>query len=375
MQLPTFKLEDYFVHREFTAPYLLCASDVESWSLKEILAFADPQCADLWDSLWLGYTETRGLPLLRQEISRLYSQVPAGNILCCSGAGEGNYFSLQALVSPGDHVIVFTPCYQSLEELPKAFGAEVTRIPLEENLNWGFDLNKVKEAFKKNTRLVILNYPHNPTGSLPDKETYFALIELARRHGAYIFSDEVYRFLELDESKRLPSMADCYEKGISVSVMTKAFGLAGLRIGWVAATDEAFLKKAANIKHYLSICSSAPSEILALISLRAKNKILDRNYSIMRTNLAILKPFFERHQDLISWKPPVAGCIGFPKLNLPVDIDEFAEELRHEEGVLLLPGSIFNYPGPFFRIGFGRRNMPEALERFERFILKKARQI
>ena len=229
-------------------------------------------------------------------------------------------------------------------------------------------MEQLQSAIRPNTRLIILNFPHNPTGTSIDKESLSEIVEMAEKANAYIFSDEVYRYLELDEKKRLPAIVDIYDKGISLSVTSKAFGLAGLRIGWLAAKNKSFLKKVGNVKHYISLCNSAPSEILALIALRAKDRILQRNRELMLTNFGHLNTFFLRYEKLFSWHSPVGGCLAFPKLLDGRNIDQFAQSLLDEEGVLLLPGSVYNWPGSYFRIGMGRRNMIQALERMERFV-------
>jgi aspartate/methionine/tyrosine aminotransferase len=368
MKIPHFKLEEFWKKHEFSAPYLLCPSDAEPWSLKELLTLADSETRHLWDALHLGYTESPGLPLLREEIAQLYSSIDKDQILTTAGAEEGIYCAMQSLLSPGDHVIAISPCYQSLETLPKALGAEVTFITLDPLKKWKMDIEELKSAFRSSTRLLVLNYPHNPTGALLDQQVFETMIDLAKAVGAYIFSDEVYRYLEIDESKRLPAMADAYEKGISLNVMTKAFGLAGLRVGWLASRDAAFLEKTASYKLYTSICNSAPSEILALIALRSKAAILKRNRGIMMDNLQLLDQFFERHKASFGWIRPESGTMAFPELLLPISADQFVQRLVEESGILVMPGSVFDFPGNFFRIGFGRKNMPEILERFEDFL-------
>jgi aspartate/methionine/tyrosine aminotransferase len=368
MNIPSFKLEEFWKKYEFTAPYLLCCSDAESWKLQEILELADRESKQLWDSLSLGYTESPGHPLLRKEIANLYMRIDSSQVLTLAGAEEGIYCSMRTLIQPGDHVIVIDPCYQSLGSLPESFGADITRIALDFQKGWQLDVQEVQKAFRHDTKLLILNYPHNPTGSILDKQTWEALIELARARGAYIFCDEVYRYLEVDETKRLPSIADVYEKGIALNVMTKAFGLAGLRIGWLATRDAEFLRKVGSYKLYTSICNSAPSEILALIALRAKDKILQRNREIVLTNLHILDSFIKRHQSLLSWVRPQSGTMAVVELLLPISVEEFAQELVEKKGVLIMPGNVFDLPGNFFRIGFGKKNMPDVLDRFEQFL-------
>jgi len=368
MEIPPFKLEEFWKKYEFTAPYLLCCSDAESWKLNEILEMADPEAKNLWESLSLGYTESPGLPLLRKEVAHLYSSIDSDQIVTFAGAEEGIYCAMRTLVEPGDHVIVIDPCYQSLAALPKFFGAEITPIRLNPEQGWQLELEEVQSAFRTNTKLLILNYPHNPTGAVLNKDVFYGLVQLCREKEAYIFCDEVYRYLEIDETQRLPSIVDAYEKGITLNVMTKAFGLAGLRIGWLAASDRDFLQKVGSYKLYTSICNSAPSEILALIALRAKDQILRRNRMVMLHNLGILGSLMERHPQTLSWIPPQSGTMAVIKLLLPVPIETFAEELVKKEGVLIMPGSVFDLPGNFFRIGFGKKNMPEILERFEQFL-------
>ncbi|HEY2810899.1 MAG TPA: aminotransferase class I/II-fold pyridoxal phosphate-dependent enzyme [Rhabdochlamydiaceae bacterium] len=371
MGLSPFKIEEFWQKYEFSAPYLLCPSDAESWSLQEILHFADPEARKLWDHLWLGYTESPGHPLLRKEIANLYSSIEAEQVITTAGAEEGIYCAMRSLLSPGDHVIVVVPCYQSLATIPQEIGAEVTAIKLSAGKGWKLDMRQLEEAFSPKTKLLVINYPHNPTGAVLEKSALKKMIELARARGVYILSDEVYYFLEVDGEKRIPSIADAYEKGITLNVMTKSFGLAGLRIGWLASRDAAFLKAAGSYKLYTSICNSAPSEILALIALRAKEKILSRNREIMLRNLQFLDQFFARYRSLFTWVRPQAGMTAFVELLAPIPVEEFAEKLVEQTGILIMPGSIFDVPGNFFRIGFGRKNMPEILELLEKYIIKQ----
>lgn len=367
---PPFKLEEFWKKYEFTTPYLLCCSDAETWGLQELISMADPDSKALWQSLALDYTEPPGHPVLREEIAALYSSLSSDDIFTFAGAEEGIYCAMRVLIEPSDHVIVIDPCYQSLTTLPETFGAEVTAIQLKFENQWQLDLREVQQAFRHNTKLLILNYPHNPTGTILGRETQDGLIALARRNGAYIFCDEVYRYLEVDETLRLPSIVDEYEKAISLNVMTKSFGLAGLRIGWIATRDKSFLSKIGSFKLYTSICNSAPSEILAIMALRIKEQIIQRNRDIMLTNLQILDGFMERNQKYLSWVRPQGGTMAVLKLLLPLSVENFADDLMRMQGVLIMPGSVFDLPGNFFRIGFGKKNMPEILKRFEAYLYR-----
>lgn len=367
MNLPLFKLEDYFAKWEFTAPYSLCFSDAETVSMHTLLGMGDIESHKLWETLELGYTETQGHPLLRQEVAKHYMASP-DQLLITAGAEEAIFASVQALIEPGDHVICIKPCYGSLATLPEVFGAEISEVFLDHVNGWRLDLENLKKTFRSNTKLLVLNYPHSPTGALITAQALSTIVELARSVGAYIFCDEVYRLLEFDETKRLCPIADLYEKGISLSVMSKAYGLAGLRIGWLATRDASFLARVKNSKHYLSICNSAPSEILALIALRNFKGLIDRNLTIIKENLAKLEIFFVKYANLFSWHAPQAGCTGFVKLLIDEPIDTFVQELLAKAGILLLPGTAYDYVGPYFRLGFARKSMPKALLHFEHFI-------
>lgn len=363
MKLPLFKLEDYLAQWEFKAPYLLCNSDAETLSVKELVAMADPEAKSLWENLHLGYTESRGLPLLREAVASLFTKITSEEILMFAGAEEGIYCTMQTLISAKDHVIAIVPAYQSLVDLPKSFGADVTTIRLKAEQNWKLDLEMLTKAIRPNTKLVVINYPHNPTGATLDLPTLNKLIQLCRQSNAYLFSDEVYRFMELDEKDRLPPVADLYEKGISLSVMSKAFGMAGLRIGWIATRNRALLEKIAQYKHYTSICNSGPSEILSLIAIRSKEKVISRILGIMRSNIKLLDAFFQEHADLFRWIRPKAGCIGFVELLKEEPVEQFCKRIVETKGVLLMPAIIYDTPGNYFRIGFGRANMPKALQK------------
>jgi aspartate/methionine/tyrosine aminotransferase len=372
MKLPAFKLEKYFDKYEFNAPYILCGSDNQALTMKELLAMADEESLMLWDQLGLGYTPVPGSPLLRKEIAKLYQNVGEKGIGTFAGAEEAIFAAMNVLVRPGDHVIIPTPCYQSLTTLPKEIGADVSLLPLRERSGgWVFEIADLEKLIRPNTRLIVINFPHNPTGAHIDRTTLDEIISCAKSCGAYLFSDEVYRFSEHRSPNSLAPAADLYDKALSLGVMSKTFGLAGLRIGWLATQDAELLEACLDYKLYLSICNSGPSEILALMALRAKEKILERNLNIVRRNLDLLDRFFEKFPKIFAWKRPTAGSTAFPKLITQMPIREFTEDLVSREGVLLLPGSVYETTGNYFRIGFGRKDTPEALTRLERYVKTK----
>lgn len=368
MRIPDFLLERFFARHEFEAPYLLCASDVEGYALTDLLALAGDEERGMWESLVLGYTESRGHPALRAEVASLYTGVSADDVLVFAGAQEAIFTFVNVAMGSGDHALVVWPAYQSLFEVARAAGASVSLLRLDPDRAWMLDVDEVRSAARADTRAIVVNFPHNPTGTMVDERGFRALAVIAEEAGCYLFSDEVYRFLEYDESERLPAAVEISEKGVSLGVMSKSFALAGLRIGWIACRDRALLDRLAAFKDYLTICSSGPSEILALIALRARADVLQRSRSLVTGNLALVDELFARAGGRFKWVRPRAGAIGFPRLEAEIGIEEFGSELLASEGVLLLPGSAYGYPGNHFRIGFGRTNAPEALERLERFV-------
>ena len=366
MKLDHFRLERYFAKYEFSAPYLLCSSDCESMELGDLLAL-EPKAQERFSSLWLGYTESLGDPELRQAITTLYEHITADQILVHAGAEEAIFNLMNVALRPGDHVIVHAPYYQSLGEVARGVGADVTEWLGDPDRGWEIDLEVLKNSLTSRTKVVVINFPHNPTGFLPTSEFVNELSSLANRNGFLIFSDEVYRGLELDSSRRLPALADLNDRAVSLGVMSKTYGLAGLRIGWIATQNNQLFRKLAAFKDYTTICNSAPSEFLATLALRHAEEIVERNLNIIRDNLDRLDLFFGGHAALFSWHRPKAGSIAFPML-LQGSVDEFCDDLIKKAGVLLLPGTLYGPGFNSFRIGFGRKNLPESLEKFEAYI-------
>ena len=368
-----FELERYFAKWEFNVDHLLCASDPEPLSMGELLALADPESERLWRDLRLGYTETPGHPLLRAEIARGYQTVEPDHVLVCSGAEEAVFLSLGAILGPGDHAVVVWPSYQSLHEVARAAGAEVTLLALEYEQGWALDLDRLRAAVRPTTQAIVVNFPHNPTGALPPRSVLEELAAIAEEAEAWLVSDEVYRLMELDPGERWPAAVDCSWRALSINVVTKTYGLGGLRIGWVASRHAGLLERIAARKDYTTICNSAPSEILALIALRAGDRLLERTMGIVRSNLRELDGFFAEASDWVEWVPPRASTMAFPRLRADVPADELAAELVREEGVLLLPGSVYGHPGNHFRLGFGRADLPQALAGLRRYAARHLR--
>jgi len=369
MRIDDFALERYFARWEFAVEHLLCASDVQGYPMADLLALADDETRALWDGLVLGYTESTGHPLLRREIAALYEAIEPDEVLVFSGAEEAIFCLANVLLGPGDHAIVTWPGYQSLYEVGRAAGADVTLHELNEADGWALDVPRLRAAIRPETRLVVVNAPHNPTGMLPGHAEWRALTEACDEAGIHLLADEVYRLLEFAPEDRLRAGADAFPRGVSLGVMSKSFAMAGLRIGWLATHDRALLERVAAFKDYTTICPPAPSELLSIVALRARETVLSRSSAIVATNLGLLDAFFAEHADAFSWVRPRAGSIGFPRLTIPgTTADDFAVALVEAEGVLLLPGSRFGHDAQHVRVGFGRTDLPVALERLAAFL-------
>ena len=366
MRIAPFKMERFFARWEFTVEFVLCGSDCESMAVSELLAL-EPGARERLEGLRLGYTESPGSPALRAEIARIYDTIAPDEVLVMSGAEEAIFLFMQAALAPGDHAVVHAPCYQSLAELPRAIGCDVSAWRADPSRGFALDPAGLGSLLQPRTRVVVLNTPHNPTGHLLSREAQAEVVGLARSRGFTLFSDEVYRELEHDEATRLPAACDLEPTAVSLGVMSKAYGLPGLRIGWIATHDAELLRRVASLKDYTTICAGAPSELLAEVALRHREAILRRNLGIVRDNLAALDAFFARRRDRFEWRAPIAGPIAFPRL-LGEDVEAFCEHLARDAGVLLMPGTVYDDADNRFRIGFGRRNLPQALARLDAFL-------
>lgn len=367
-----FGLEAYFTRWEFKARIHMTASDAESMTLPALLDMADPQDREAYEAHWLGYSETSGAPELRDVIATQYRGLDASNVLCLAGAQEGIYAAMRSLLSRDDHAITFVPNYQAAETVPLDICA-VSGLPLREDQGWQIDLDALEQSIRPNSKLVSINFPNNPTGATLRAGNYAGLVDLCRKHDLWLFSDEVSRGLELDPKCRMEPAATVYEKAISLNGSSKALGLPGLRIGWLASQNTTALHKINQYKNYLSICCAGPSERLAVIALKASEQILARNRAILSINLALLDGFFGAYTDLFEWRRPDGGCVAFPRYCGPDGVEAFCQRVLEEEGVLLIPPSLYRselLPAPTdrFRIGFGRRNMPNGLVALRRYV-------
>jgi aspartate/methionine/tyrosine aminotransferase len=374
--LPVFRLEVFFSRWEFAARHVLTASDAQSMTLGELLALGTDADRAAFERISLGYVPTWGGDELRQAIASTYVSLRPEDVLAFAGAQEGLYWLMQEAAGPGDHVLLTVPGYQSIESLALATGAEVTGLALDPENGWILDLDRLERALQPNTRLVAVNFPHNPSGAVPDHATFKSLVDLCEARGIRLFCDEVHRGLELDPSRRLTQAADLSPAAVSLNVTSKSYGLAGLRVGWLASRDRALLGRLERRKHYTSISNSGPSEFLTTLALRHGEAIQARNRSILQRNLPLFDAFFARWMELFDWERPQGGCICFPRYKGTEGVEAFCRDLVEQAGVLLAPASLFrsslaDTPTDRFRVGVGRSNPEPALEAFQRFLERR----
>jgi aspartate/methionine/tyrosine aminotransferase len=367
MKIQPFELERYFAAHEFTAPYLLSCSDCEPLLQEELLSMADADAMALWKELRLAYTDSQGHHTLREEIGRLYESISPDDVLILTPE-EGIFIAMNVLLDPGDHVITTFPGYQSLYEVARSLGCAVSRWTPDEQ--YRFDIDALFEQVTDHTRLLVINFPHNPTGALIEPDQFTAILDYARQRDLWVFSDEMYRFMEYPPGQRLPSACDRYDKGLSLFGVSKSLALPGLRIGWLTTRDPGLMQSLCAFKDYTSICSSAPSEILAIIGLRNRDEILRRNMEIIWKNLHALEEFCMAHSGFFQYIPPRGGSVAFPKWLGSVPVGKLCQRLVNEAGIMLLPSTVYGYDVPAVRFGLGRKDLPVGLEKLGDYMKK-----
>jgi len=366
-ELEEFALERFFAEHEFTAPYLMCCSDCETVTIRDLLE-NEPNSTEELLNISLHYTESLGDPKLRKQIASLYQSISEENILVDAGAQSLILATISRTLTKGDHLIVQFPCYTSLTDLAKWFGVEVSLWECDPDNQWKLDTQQLKNLIQPNTKMLIVNSPNNPTGYLMSSAEFSQVIDICKDHQLIFFSDEVYRGLESADVRLAPA-CDLYENAISLGVMSKSYGLAGLRLGWIATRNNQLYQKIAMFKDYTSICTAAPSEYLSRIAIKHGEKLIQRNLQIVERNKALFAQFAEQHSDFIRWVPPIGGPVGFAELLGVASSKKFCDQLVKQSGVLLAPGSAFHVTNrAFVRVGLGRENFPQVLTVLENFL-------
>lgn len=372
MQIAPFETEHFYAKYEFNTPYQLCNSDCETVTIGELLDMADMSLAQL-GALGLGYTETEGNPQLREMIAEGYKTAVSQNILILATPVEGIYLTARALLEPDDEVIVLTPAYDALINMfEHVVGtANVKKWAFTENgSNWILELETLRQLITPKTKLVVVNFPHNPTGYLPTPAWQKELISIIEENNLWLFYDEMYYGLVHSGTPEIPSAADLSRRTIVLSGLSKTYGLPGLRTGWLVIQDDSLREDIINWKHYTSICPPAPSEFMAMAAWRVREQLRQKNIDQIEQNLAIAEQFFARWERLFGWKRPLSGSTALVKMNVP-SVTQFAEKMAAEAGILIHPATTLGSDDQHVRFGFGRAGFAAALTQFEQYLQHK----
>jgi aspartate/methionine/tyrosine aminotransferase len=301
----------------------------------------------------LDYASLQGSSELRTQLSTLYENLAAENIATFAGAQEAIFCSMHSLLNKGDKVVAITPIFQSLVNTAYEIGCDIKYVSLTAGvIDWQLNLNLLEDQLKQNCKLLILNFPHNPTGAMINHATLKSIVDLCKKYDCWIFSDEVFRGLEHNPEQRLSAVADLYPKAISISVFSKAFALPGIRIGWLACQDLITIQRALEVKDYLSICNSKLDEALAIRAMPYHEKIWARSRNFILKNLQQVESFMIENQRRFRFIKPAAGCVCFPLLE-DQNSDEYAEQLVKDKNLLVFPAQLFSTDLNGFRLGFG----------------------
>ncbi|MFO7586961.1 MAG: aminotransferase class I/II-fold pyridoxal phosphate-dependent enzyme [Gemmatimonadota bacterium] len=348
MRIPPFEMERWQSLWENRVRYNLSESGVAPFTLEELVELTghDPS------GTLLGYGHTEGSPALRERIAALYPGATAANVVVTVGSAEANFVACWRLIEPGDRVVIVTPTYGQTPGLAAGLGAEVVDLPLREELGWQPAPGAPAETIRPETRLVVVTNPNNPTGAVLAPEAIDGIVEAAERTGAWILADEVYAGAELD-GPVTRSLWGRTPKVVATASLSKAYGLPGLRVGWLVAPagwrDELWARK-----DYTTIAPSVVCDGLAAAALEpaARARILARGRRTLRERLGVLTDWAAGHGGLLRLRPPDAGAIAFLGYGLDLPSAELAERLRLERDTLIVPGSQFGREG-YFRIGYG----------------------
>jgi len=374
MKIKPFSTEQFFALYEFTAAHMLSSSDCETMSVGELLQKSGRSASDL-GQLQLGYTESQGNPAYRKLVCQLYQDVTPEDVVILTSPVEGIYLTMQTLLNPADHVIALGPAYDALHNVAEHLCGQLDLWQLQPtSTSWQLDFDSLNSMISPRTRLIIVNFPHNPTGFQPTPEEFHLLLQIAEENDCWVFCDEIYRGLEtgLQEQLSIPSAADCFEKAIVLNGLSKTYGLPGLRAGWLVVRDSALRKQLIGWKHYTTICPSAPTEFLAMQALQVHKQLAIDSSQLVAANLREFDAFVQQYPGHIRWRAPQAGSTALAEIRLdafngalpePVDtVSDYCHLLAKQYGILLLPGVCLGGPANSVRIGLGRRGFSTALQ-------------
>ncbi len=371
MKIKASKLREWNTQFEFSVKTNISGCSVYPLTTKELFSIVGEKAREAYEDLSLAYTKAWGENLLRQEIAKTYQKVNSDNVLVTTGAIEAIFLIMNAIVEPGDEIICFFPSYQALFQVAETCGAKIRWWPLNQENNFVPDMKHLEKSITSKTKAIVINQPQVPTGFVFDQKDCERLIAICRKFNLYLVSDEVARWLYLrQEGETLPA-ADLYEKAISIGDFSKPFGAGGLRIGWLASHDKGVLEKCIPLRGYTTMSNSAPSECLATLILKNREKILEPRLETARRNYQILGDFVAENSESLSLIKPKGGVTAFVKLENEIDSGAFCRGLIQQENILLVPGDVYAVKDRV-RVGFGCRAevFQKGLEGLERYLAK-----
>ena len=375
MKIKPFAVEEWMNAWEVGAKYNIAETCVDSISMNELFELTGEDKTEFLNRLCarrLSYGDIEGLPEFRKGVCGLYKTLNIENIVPTHGASGANHHVFYSLISPGDRVVSIMPTYQQLYSIPESYGADVQILHLSKENNYLPDLEKLRRLVTPKTKMICINNPNNPTGALMSEQLLREIVEIARSADAWILCDEVYRHLS-QEDGWCPSIVDLYEKGISVSSMSKVFSLAGLRLGWIATHDMSVVKSCLSHRDYNLVSCGVFDEMLAAAALKHSDKLLERSRKIVRENLQILGDWVGSEPH-VSYVKPKAGTTALVYYDLDISSYEFCEEMYKKTGAFVTPGDCFEVPHSM-RIGYayGKQDLIDGLKAISEYIAMKTR--
>lgn len=370
MKIKPFAVEEWMNAWEEGARYNIAETCVDSISLDELFALTgEDKDAFLreFSARRLTYGTIEGAADFKEGICGLYKTIAPENVVPTHGAAGANHHIFYSILEPGDRVVSIMPTYQQLYSIPESFGADVKLLHLKQENDYLPNLDELRELVTPGTKMICINNPNNPTGALMSTELLKEIVEIARSVGAYVMCDEVYRHLTQNDGWS-ESVVDLYEKGISVSSMSKVFSLAGLRLGWIATHDMGVIKACMSHRDYDLISCGMFDEAVAAVALKHSNKLLKRNQTIVRENLDILDKWVKSEQKL-TYTKPLAGTTALVYYDYDVPSYEFCERMYKETGAFVTPGDCFEQPHSV-RIGYAsdKQVLIDGLKAFSAFL-------
>jgi aspartate/methionine/tyrosine aminotransferase len=357
MKIEPFALERWMTKHEMHVEYDIAESGIFPLTVNDLLGLEPPEVRDQTRErllgLRLGYSEACGSTELRSQLATTYVNCSPENILVTTGAIEANFLLFNVLLDAGDHVVAPYPAYQQLYSVPQGLGCDVSLWRICPETGFRYNVDDLERLVRPDTKLIVVNSPHNPTGAILSAEDMKRVHDTAASVGALVLSDEAYRWLTIPGGESLaPPMYNQGPRGISVGTLSKPFGLPGLRLGWMAAPGD-IATQCWGMRDYVSLSPGKLNDALALLAIKHREQIIERNGAIITANLSSAKAWIAGHADLLSWTPPRAGLLALLRYNLDIPSLELSNKLAEEYSVMLAPGSAFGFEH-YLRIGIGQ---------------------